>query len=98
VATLWIPALLRSLTNGEERIDVPGSTVGEAIDHLEARYPGIKGRLCDGPQLRRGLAVVLGADIGRAGLDEPIDETTEVHFVQAIAGGSQGAGVRNQGC
>lgn len=85
--TVWIPPLLRTLTQGEERIDVPGRTVGEVLDHLETRFPGIRSRLCDGPTLRKGLAIVLGAQVSKAGLDEPVDETSEVHFVQAIGGG-----------
>jgi len=68
-------------------VGVPGRTVGEAIDHLEARFPGIKARLYDGPNLRKGMAIVLGTQVSRAGLDEPVDDTSEVHFVQAISGG-----------
>ena len=57
--TIWIPALLRPLTNGEETIQVSGQTVLEVIDRLEAKYPGIKARLCQDDQPRPGIAVVI---------------------------------------
>jgi hypothetical protein len=34
MAVVWIPSLLQSLTSGEEKVLVPGATVGEIIDNL----------------------------------------------------------------
>ena len=45
---VWIPALLRDLTGGEETVTVPGETVQQVIEKLDERYPGIKERLCEG--------------------------------------------------
>ena len=42
---VWIPSLLQSLTDGEDKVEVSGATVGEIIDNLEARFPGVKERL-----------------------------------------------------
>ncbi|MBI3821623.1 MAG: MoaD/ThiS family protein [Planctomycetes bacterium] len=88
MATVWIPALLRSFTNQSESIQVPGATLGELIDALEAKFPGIKARLCDGPDIRPGLAVVIDTQIARGGLSEVVQENSEVHFIPAIAGGA----------
>jgi molybdopterin converting factor small subunit len=87
MATIWVPALVRKLTGGNDRVVVPGRTVAEAIDALDRIHPGVRARLCDGPALRPGLAVVIGAQVARNGLETPITDDDEVHFVQAIGGG-----------
>jgi molybdopterin synthase sulfur carrier subunit len=84
---VWIPPSLRALTNQQETARVVGATVREVIDQLETIYPGIKARLCEGDGLRPGLAVVIDTQVARAGLWQPVGEDSEVHFVQAIAGG-----------
>lgn len=85
--SVWIPALMRNLTQGEESVQVAGSTLREVIDALEQKHPGIRARLCDGDAIRPGLSVVIDGQVSRAGLSEPIYETSEVHFIPAIAGG-----------
>jgi molybdopterin synthase sulfur carrier subunit len=75
------------LTNQQETARVGGTTVREVIDQLEALYPGIKERLCEGDGLRPGLAVVIDTQVARAGLWQPVAENSEVHYVHAIAGG-----------
>jgi molybdopterin synthase sulfur carrier subunit len=87
MATVWIPAPLRTLANGEERIDIVASTVREAIDALEARYPGIRERLLHDDELRPGLALAIDQQVMRHGLDWPLQEASEVHFLPAIGGG-----------
>ena len=83
-----IPALLRDLTGGVESVTVPGETVREVIDALEARYPGVKARLCDGDRLRPGIAVVVDGEVSRLRLRQRLSDTSEVHFLPAIGGGS----------
>jgi sulfur-carrier protein len=85
---VWIPSLLRPLTQGQETVRVPGATLREVIDQLDARYPGIRVRLCDGDELRPGVAVAIGTQVARLGLAEVVDEESEVHFVPAISGGA----------
>jgi molybdopterin synthase sulfur carrier subunit len=86
--TVWVPALLRELTGGREVIAVPGGTVRDIIDNLDARYPGIRNRLCVGESLRPGMAVAVGTQVARLGLLQPVPEDSEVHFLPAIAGGA----------
>jgi len=57
MAIVGIPSLLRGLTHGKGTITEPGNTVREVIENLEARYPGIKDRLCEGDQLRPSIAL-----------------------------------------
>ena len=85
--TVWIPSLLRGLTQGKDTLEVPGATVREIIDNLDAVHPGIKSRLCDGDELRRGLAVAIDSQLAQHGLSQPVPANSEVHFVPAISGG-----------
>ena len=84
---VWIPALLRDLTQGRETVQVEGATVRQVIDALERLYPGARDRLCDGDQLRPGIAVFVDAQLAQLGLLQPVGNGREVHFVPAIAGG-----------
>ena len=85
--TVWIPAPLRTLTHQQDTVQVAGATVREVIDQLDARYAGIKARLVDGDNLRPGLAVAIDAEVSRLGLEQPVGDNSEVHFVTAIGGG-----------
>jgi molybdopterin converting factor small subunit len=85
--TVWIPALLRTLTGERESLSVPGATVRDVIEALEAKYPGIKARLCDESDLRAGLAVVIDGQVSREGLSARVEDNSEVHFIAAIGGG-----------
>ncbi len=86
---VWIPALLRGLTGGQETVIVAGDNVGQVIDALESLFPGIKARLCEGDSLRPGMAVAVDTQVGRLGLHEPVHENSEVHFVPAVGGGAR---------
>ena len=85
--SVWIPALLRPLTGGQETVRVTGTTVGEVIAALDALHPGVEARLCDGGELRRGMAVAVDGQVGRQGLATPVGAESEVHFLPAISGG-----------
>jgi molybdopterin synthase sulfur carrier subunit len=85
--TVWIPALLRDLTNGQETVKVSGMTVRQVIESLEAKFPGIRARLCDGDALRSGIAVAIDTEVSRLGLSQPVPAKSEVHFLPAVGGG-----------
>jgi molybdopterin synthase sulfur carrier subunit len=87
MATVWIPALLRDLTNEQQTVTVPGITVRQVIEALDRLYPGIRDRLCDANGLRPGIAVAVDTQIARLGLLEPVAATSEVHFLPAVGGG-----------
>lgn len=87
MAVVWIPAPVRDLTGGQERVTAPGATVAEVIAALDRAYPGVRDRLCEAGALRPGLAVAVDAQLARRGLLEPVGETSEVHFLPAIGGG-----------
>jgi molybdopterin synthase sulfur carrier subunit len=75
------------MTGGEAAVTVPGETIGQVIDHLDERYPGIKGRLCQGDRLRPNIAVVVDGEMCRSGLQHRLIDTSEVCFLPALSGG-----------
>jgi len=87
VPTVYIPPLLRPMTEGQSTVQVDGFTVREVIERLDARYPGLADRLCDGADLRAGIAVAVGTQLSSAGLRHQLSPDSEVHFLPAIAGG-----------
>ncbi len=87
MATVWIPSLLRDLTGGQETVTAAGATVGQVVAALEAKYPGVKARLCDGNGLRPGIAVAVDTQLSRLGLLQPVAVASEVHFLPAVSGG-----------
>ncbi len=87
MALVWIPPLLRDLTEGKETVTVAGANVGQVIEALEQQFPGVRDRLCPGGVLRSGLAVIVDGQVGRLGLLEAAGPDSEVHFLPAIGGG-----------
>jgi len=87
MAVVWIPALLRELTGGQESVTAPGETIRQVIENLERAYPGIKARLCENGRLRPNVSVAVDGRVSRQGLRQRLAETSEVHFLPAISGG-----------
>ena len=86
--TLWIPTPLRDLTQGKSSVIVTGSTVREAIESLELQFPGIRERLCEGDKIRPNISVLVDGHVTPLKIRERLQETSEVHFVVRISGGS----------
>ena len=85
-----IPAPLRRLTDGQDKVNVDGDTVNEAVSSLDQKYPGIRERLCDeSGELRNFVNLyVNGEDIRfLEGLSTPIESGDELSVVPAVAGG-----------
>jgi sulfur-carrier protein len=84
---LHLPPTLPSLyADLPRRLDIDAATVGEAIDRLEERWPGLRDRLCEpGPALRRHINVYV--DRERAGLDTALRPGSRVDVIAAISGG-----------
>ena len=84
---IWIPALLRDLTDGQEQIKVPGTTLRQALDELTILYPELRTRLVDDDQLRPDFSVIVDGTASYLKLRQPLSENSEVHLVPAISGG-----------
>ena len=79
-----IPALMRSLTNGEDSVTISGTTIREVIDNLEIRYPGTKEKLCEGDRIRPGISVYVDGILTRVAMHERVDADAELHFLPAM--------------
>ena len=79
-------ALLNLFPGAERRVELPASTVGEAIDALDSRWPGMRDRLCDSrPAIRRHINVFVDGE--RATLATRLAPGAEVFVITAITGG-----------
>jgi molybdopterin converting factor small subunit len=87
--TVRIPTPLRTLTGGNEQVEVDGSTLREVIDTMEKRHPGIRDRLLDDKGVRRFVNIYVGDEDVRFldGLETKLAAGTEISIVPAIAGG-----------
>ena len=87
MAELHLPGTLPPLFPGlPRRLDLEATTVGEALDRLDQRWPGLRDRLCEpGPALRQHIHVYV--DRERAGLDTGLDARSRVDVITAISGG-----------
>ena len=84
---VFIPPLLRPLTDGRESLDVVGHTVAEVIESLDRQFPGVRSRLVEGDRLKPGLCVGIGTKVAARGLSSKVGSDDEVHFLPAIGGG-----------
>lgn len=84
---VYLPASLRSLTNGARTIEVEASTVQELIDQLDTQYPGLRGRLCQEQGLKPGIAVAIDSRVCAHGVHERLVPGNEVHFLPTVSGG-----------
>jgi molybdopterin converting factor small subunit len=82
-----LPGILVNLFPGAVReVQVSAASVREAIDALDARWPGMRDRVCDSrPAIRRHINVFVDGD--KATLDTPLEPGTEVIIMTAISGG-----------
>jgi sulfur-carrier protein len=87
--TIRIPTPLRTLTGGEDQVNADGGTVGQVIENLEKRHPGIRDRLLDEKGVRRFVNIYVGDEDIRFldGLETKLKEGEEISIVPAIAGG-----------
>jgi molybdopterin synthase sulfur carrier subunit len=85
VVTLPV-VLLRLFPGAARRVEVEAGSVEETIAALEARWPGMRDRLCDStPALRRHLNVFVDGE--KAGLATPLAPGVEMIVMTAISGG-----------
>lgn len=88
--SIRIPTPLRKLTHGAEVVQADGANVGELLTSLDAKFPGLRERICDETgQVRRFVNVYLNDEDIRF-LDEQataVKTGDEISIVPAIAGG-----------
>ena len=82
-----LPVLFASLfPTAERRVELSAETVAEMIDALDARWPGMRDRLCDSrPAIRRHINVFVEGK--RATLETRLPPGSDVFILTAISGG-----------
>ena len=85
-----IPTILRTYTGGEKQVEASGNSLSSLIDDLDAKHPGLKGRLVtdDGALHRFVNVYVNDEDVRFTGaLDTGLSDGDEVTILPAVAGG-----------
>jgi molybdopterin synthase sulfur carrier subunit len=91
MSTIKLPSVLRANANGERSIEVEAGTVGDAVQALVGRHPGLADQLLtpEGELHRFVNVYVNGRDVRYLeGLATPIAERDEIRLLPAIAGGA----------
>ena len=79
-------ALVQLFPTAPRRVEVCASTIDEAIDALDAQWPGMRDRICDStPAIRRHMNVFIDGE--RASLETRLAPGAEVFILTAISGG-----------
>ncbi|HPA20986.1 MAG TPA: MoaD/ThiS family protein [Verrucomicrobiae bacterium] len=89
-ANIIIPSILRSITSGADTVAASGTTIGAILEDLDAKFPGIKSRLCDDSgKVRPFINIYINGEDIRflQHLETPVKESDEISIVPAIAGG-----------
>lgn len=85
-----IPSPLRQLTNNQPTVSAEGADVESLLEDLDQRFPGMKGRLCDGTGALRPsvLLYVNNEDIRFLKGDKTkLKDGDEVAIIPSAAGG-----------
>jgi molybdopterin synthase sulfur carrier subunit len=84
-----IPVPLQRLTKGNEEVEGESGTVISLINGLDAKYPGLAERICEGKKLRRFVNIYVNEEDVRFmnNEDTEVKDGDEVSIVPAIAGG-----------
>lgn len=93
MADVHLPPTLPPLFPGLPRqLDVDAANVGEVLAQLDARWPGLRDRVCEpssaaagGLSLRPHINVFVDGE--RAALDTPLPSGARLDVIAAISGG-----------
>jgi molybdopterin converting factor small subunit len=89
--TISIPTVLRAQTDGQANVSVGGATLGEAVDEIVTRYPGLRANLLgDDGGLHKFVNVFVDDEDIRYldGLDTKLVDGATVAILPAVAGGA----------
>ena len=88
---LRVPTPLRPYTDGKSEIELHGTTVSDAMNHLIELYPALKPHLYNGSgDLRPFVNLFLNDENIKDlyGLETPLGESDRLMLIPSIAGGS----------
>jgi molybdopterin converting factor small subunit len=81
--------MLRTETGGAREVRAAGSTVGELLDDLMSRFPGLRPQLVDDDEIAPYVNVYVGGEDVRTldGLETQVHDGSTVILLPAMAGG-----------
>ena len=89
MAVVHVPASLRSLSNGRDRITADGATLREVFRAVAMEYPLLTASILDDNGLRPDIAVAIdGSILDDSGLLDPVTAETEIYLVPQLSGGA----------
>lgn len=86
-----IPTPLRRVTNGQDKVEIDGDTLGQIIEAMDTSYPGFKDRLVDEDgEIRYFVNIYLNGEDVRflQGMETTTKTGDELSIVPAVAGGT----------
>lgn len=86
-----IPTPLRRVTNGQDKVEIDGDTLGQIIESMDSTYPGFKDRLVDEDgEIRYFVNIYLNGEDVRflQGMETTTKTGDELSIVPAVAGGT----------
>ncbi|MFN2526778.1 MAG: MoaD/ThiS family protein [Actinomycetota bacterium] len=87
MSTLYLPAQLRDLTDGNDGLQLEGTRVRDILTTLRECYPKTAGWLTDEQgRLRPHVKVFLNGEV--VGLNDAVGDKDEIRILPAISGGS----------
>jgi molybdopterin converting factor small subunit len=72
---------LRSLTGGQQVVEVEAKTTGELLRELVRVHPQLQG------PIDAGVSIAIDGRVIASGLTEPIPEGSEIYLMQRLRGG-----------
>ncbi|MBO9411375.1 MULTISPECIES: MoaD/ThiS family protein [unclassified Ruegeria] len=72
---------LRSLTGGQQVVEVEAKTTGDLLRELIRAHPQLEG------PIEAGVSIAIDGRVIATGLTEPIPEGSEVYLMQRLRGG-----------
>ncbi len=81
MATVHLMTQHRPFAGGEAVVEADGATVGQVIDDLDARYPGL------GAALRAGSSAGIDGEIHAEPEFVRVEPETVIYFVAPLTGG-----------
>ena len=79
-------ALLALFPEAQAEVKVSANTIAGVIAALDARWPGMKSKLCDEtPSIRRHLAIFCNG--ARVKLRSHLEDGDKIHVLTAVSGG-----------
>lgn len=72
---------LRAMADGQDKVEVEATNVGEVLSGLVAKYPGLQ------DAIDAGVSVAVDGKIIAFGLTEEVKPDSEVYLLQRLKGG-----------